>query len=202
MTSRARLPRSPAQPASTSSYLPRSAPDVRLSLLRRPEVAVGDLDQIACRVVEVKRSAAGVPFVLVRDLDATPGQSFPRLLIALTGRDQTGMAGPGRPVVGDRTLALREPRAVEQQHLRGPDSERQPVGPASHQRQAQELAVEALDRLALAGLVVERGLEHALEPRLRRGHRELRGPPGGISSSARSRFASPPPAVRLRRRAR
>ena len=112
------------------------------------------------------------------------------------------MPGPRRSVVCDRPLAVGEAGAVKQQQHPGAGPKRKSVRPAGDEWQPERLAVEALDLLALARVVIEGRLEHALEPRRRLRHLELRGPPGGIRIAARSRRRSPPPPARLRRSAR
>src|SRR4051794_472359 len=134
-----------------------------ISRRARPDVAVGDLEQVARRVLEVERAPAAAPLGVVRDLDPRGCDLLaPAVVVGALGA-HAGVAGTRAAVVGDGAAALREAVAVEEQQHTGADAVRDAVGPGRDGRQPQHVAVEALDRLALAAVVVERGLEDAVE---------------------------------------
>src|SRR5215218_5917767 len=113
---------------------------VRLSLLTgrhlRPQVAIGDLDQVSGGVVKVEGPLAAVPFLLVGDLDAgLPQMLTPGVIRAWAGL-QAGVTGARGAVVGDRPVALGKRLAVEQQEDAGADPERHAAGPPCDYRQA------------------------------------------------------------------
>src|SRR4051794_16713419 len=166
--------RSPATPRTYPSRL-------------RPDIAVGDLQQVAGRILEVERAPAAPPLLVVSDLDARAGQPVPPGLISLAiGGEQASVAGPGAAVVGDRAVARGGHLALEQQQDPGSGPERESARPVRDEGQGEQVRVEALDLLTLGGAVVEARLQDAAEPGGGRAHAPA-GPPGGIARRARSR---------------
>ena len=130
---------------------------------RRPEVTIGDLQEVRGRVLEVERAPA-VPVVVVHDLH--PGgleQLTPPLQVARAIDLEAGMSRSAGPVVCDRARAKCELLAVEEEQDPAADPKRDAVLPPCNGWQPEHVAVEALHGLALRALVVQHRFEHAEE---------------------------------------
>jgi hypothetical protein len=139
---------------------PSAAP--RRSARPWPEVAVGDLEEVPGRILEVERAPAA-PVMVVDDLDTACLQVLTPPLVLAASRLQARMTRPARAVLGDRAGPLHESLAVKQQQHPRPDAKRDAVIPLRDDGQPEQLAVEAPDNLPHRTVVVEHRLKQSDE---------------------------------------
>src|SRR5436190_17101859 len=132
--------------------------DRRLAL--GPEIAVGDLQQVPGRVVEVERPHAVVPFDLLEDRPLLVGYAPLPALVVVRPRDEAGVDRAPRAMWRRSRLSGRKVGFEEKQQAVA-HAKRQTA--AADSPETKNLPVEPAQLLFLAGRVVENRFENAFE---------------------------------------